>query len=194
MWFMYILSWLALLIQISVVTLSIAAGLFYLAELVEEYTVFTAKFCTTIYILLFLFEDYPLSIIICGLGSNVSYFFILKQFPYFSTVSPSLIIGTASIFINHYLAFAHFSEVWYPFSEVLAYFTLCLWLVPFAFFVSLSANENVLPTVGEVQPVSTDESDVVSNYFRRKGKKYGLLSFFRYAQDSILPQRMKKQF
>ena len=30
--------------------------------------------------------------------------------------------------------------------QVLAYFTVCLWLVPFAFFVSLSANENVLPT------------------------------------------------
>lgn len=31
----------------------------------------------------------------------------------------------------------------------MAYFTLCLWLVPFALFVSLSANENVLPTVAE---------------------------------------------
>lgn len=30
--------------------------------------------------------------------------------------------------------------------QVLSFFTVCLWLVPFAFFVSLSANENVLPT------------------------------------------------
>jgi hypothetical protein len=35
----------------------------------------------------------------------------------------------------------------------MAYFTLCLWMVPFAFFVSLSANENVLPTFGEARPL-----------------------------------------
>ena len=37
--------------------------------------------------------------------------------------------------------------------QVMAYFTLCLWLVPFAFFVSLSANENVLPTTAERRPL-----------------------------------------
>lgn len=30
--------------------------------------------------------------------------------------------------------------------QVLAYFTICLWIIPFAFFVSLSAGENVLPS------------------------------------------------
>lgn len=30
--------------------------------------------------------------------------------------------------------------------KVLAYFTICLWVIPFAFFVSLSAGENVLPS------------------------------------------------
>lgn len=30
--------------------------------------------------------------------------------------------------------------------QVLAYFTICLWVIPFAFFVSLSAGENVLPS------------------------------------------------
>lgn len=39
------------------------------------------------------------------------------------------------------------------FLQVLAYFTLCLWLVPFALFVSLSANENVLPTLAETTPL-----------------------------------------
>lgn len=34
--------------------------------------------------------------------------------------------------------------------QVLAYFTFCLWLIPFAFFVSLSAGENILPST--VQP------------------------------------------
>lgn len=78
--------------------------------------------------------------------------------------------------------------------QVLAYFTICLWLVPFAFFISLSANENVLPTTTGARVSSSEESDVVSNYFKKKGKKYGLLSFFKYAQDSILPQKVRKQY
>ena len=76
--------------------------------------------------------------------------------------------------------------------QVLAYFTVCLWLVPFAFFVSLSANENVLPTTTDLPP--REEVDVVSNYFSKKGKKYGLLSVLKKAQESVLPERVKKHF
>ena len=43
MWFLYLLSWVSTVLQICFVTLAIAAGLYYLAELVEEYTVVTAK-------------------------------------------------------------------------------------------------------------------------------------------------------
>lgn len=32
---------------------------------------------------------------------------------------------------------------------MLAYFTVCLWTVPFALFVSLGANDNVLPMQNE---------------------------------------------
>lgn len=34
------------------------------------------------------------------------------------------------------------------FTEIASYFGLCVWLVPFALFVSLSASENVLPSMG----------------------------------------------
>ena len=32
------------------------------------------------------------------------------------------------------------------FTEIASYFGICVWLVPFALFVSLSAGDNVLPT------------------------------------------------
>ena len=35
---------------------------------------------------------------------------------------------------------------------IASYFGLCVWLVPFALFVSLSAGDNVLPTMG-TEPV-----------------------------------------
>lgn len=78
--------------------------------------------------------------------------------------------------VNHYVWFRHFSApphtyappsssapyrrwtddpyVHYPsFTEIASFFGVCVWLVPFALFVSLSAGENVLPTsVGAAAP------------------------------------------
>lgn len=200
MWFLYVLSWVAIIVQVCFVTVAVAAGLYYLAELVEEYTVMTKRIIwwMTVITLLFyigflLFEDFPASIIICGIISQVAHLFILKTFPFVMIASPAFIVAIIMLVINHYLAFQYFAAVYYSFSEVISYFTLCLWLVPFALFVSLSANENILPTIAETKPL-LDDNDVVSNYFSRKGKKYGLLSLFSYAKDSILPQRNKKSF
>lgn len=201
MWFLYVLSWIALAIQIVVITLSIAAGLYYLAELVEEYTVYTRKVIkylilstTGVYVCLLLFEELPISSIVFGLLGNAAYFWLLQDFPYFAITSPAFIGSVVSVIVNHYLAFSYFTSVWHPFHEVLAFFTVCLWMVPFTFFVSLSANENVLPTTADRTNSAGDETDVVSNYFSRKGKKYGLLSMLKSAQESILPERVKKHF
>ena len=42
------------------------------------------------------------------------------------------------------------------FTEIAAFFGLCVWLVPFALFVSLSASDNVLPTIGTERPSNDD--------------------------------------
>ena len=42
--------------------------------------------------------------------------------------------------------------------------------------------------------VEDTEGDVVTNYFKKKTKRLGLLAFLKSAQDSILPQRLKKAF
>lgn len=38
------------------------------------------------------------------------------------------------------------------FTEIASYFGLCVWFVPFSLFVSLSAGDNVLPTMGSEAP------------------------------------------
>jgi len=138
-------------------------------------------------------DSLPWSMVICGLVEQIFHFLIMKDFPYVELFSFSFIGAVLMLIINHVLAFRQFAAVYYPFSEVMAYFTLCLWVVPFALFISLSANNNVLPTVNEQTPL-LDNHDVVSNYFSKKGKKLGLLSFFNYAKESVLPQRVKKSF
>lgn len=72
------------------------------------------------------------------------------------------------VLVDHYVWFRHFSssqtrayqrssyydQVEVPsFSMIASYFGLCVWLVPFALFVSLSAGDNVLPTMGTEEPV-----------------------------------------
>lgn len=68
--------------------------------------------------------------------------------------------------VNHYVWFTHFSfaslaavprsrydAVNVPtFGQIASFFGLCVWLVPFSLFVSLSASDNVLPTMGSEAP------------------------------------------
>ncbi|XP_050359760.1 protein TEX261 [Nymphalis io] len=200
MLFIYLLSLLSLALQAIFVTLALAAGLFYLAELVEEYTVI-AKYVISwfvvvtaaIHVGLILFEDIPFYLNVIGLFQQLLYGLLLKDFPVVRVSSVPFVTAVLNLILHHYLAIKYFGSVYYAFSEVLAYFTLCLWIVPFALFVSLSANDYVLPTTGERQPL-LDDDNVVTDYLSRKAKRYSLLSFFSFAKDSILPQRSKKAF
>ncbi|KAI8427087.1 hypothetical protein MSG28_014725 [Choristoneura fumiferana] len=200
MWFLYFLSILSLIVQAIFVTMAIAAGLYYLAELVEEYTVmakyvisWTVAATAAIHIGLFLFEEFPLHLNILGLCGAGLHALLLREFPAVRVTSAPFAAAVAALVAHHYLAFQYFGQVYYSFSEVLAYFTLCLWVVPFALFVSLSANDYVLPTTGEKQPLLSD-NNVVTDYLSRKSKRYSLLSLFSFAKDSLLPQRSKKAF
>lgn len=92
------------------------------------------------------------------------------------------------VLANHYAWFRHFSapppysppSSSYPyrrvtkydfydeqpsFTEVASFFGLCVWLVPFSLFVSLSASENVLPTMGSEYATGEGSS------FTRAGKE-----------------------
>lgn len=47
---------------------------------------------------------------------------------------------------------------------IASYFGLCVWLVPFALFVSLSAGDNVLPTMGTMGGESSGSGDGKSKH------------------------------
>ncbi|KAF7491068.1 Uncharacterized protein SSS_08836 [Sarcoptes scabiei] len=195
MWFFMLLGWFGVLVLLVFFILSLATGLYYLAELIEEYTTISYKiikkinfFVIGIHICLFLFEDLPNYLIICGLISHLNHILILRTFPFFQFSSPPFILFIVFLILNHFLAFTYFAKVNVYFIQVLSYFTICLWIIPFAFFVSLSVNDYVLPTSIE----NRDENDLISHYFSRKDKRSGLLSLFSYAKESILPQQIEK--
>ena len=90
----------------------------------------------------------PAFLLGCGKSHNAK---ICDTMPFFLVL----------LLLHHYLTFNHFTENLYTFQEasvsfvhavlrafiqVFAFFVLGLWMVPFAFFVSISAGDNVLPT------------------------------------------------
>ena len=46
---------------------------------------------TAVYVGFLLFEEIPLTTIVCGLLGNAAYFFLLQDFPYFVLTSPGFI-------------------------------------------------------------------------------------------------------
>ena len=113
---MYVLSWLSLFIQVAFITLAIAARLYYLAELIEEYTVATSRiieyrvwFSTAVLIGLYVFERFPTYMIGVGLFlAYLVYFGLLQTFPFIMLTSPNFILSCGLVVVNHYLAFQFF--------------------------------------------------------------------------------------
>ncbi|KAF1929507.1 DUF396-domain-containing protein [Didymella exigua CBS 183.55] len=171
MWILPALGYIGVILGFGFLTLAIASGLYYLSELVEEHTVFAKKLLNrliygviAIQTLLLLVDGFPVSLSALSIVSHVVYAQNLRRFPIVKLTDPLFLLSCCLVIANHYLWFRHFSAPSpsannysnYPydrpdvptFTEIASYFGLCVWLVPFALFVSLSAGENVLPSMG----------------------------------------------
>jgi hypothetical protein len=129
-------------------------------------------------VLLTLIDGFPLFLSALAIGSHLVYASNLRRFPIVKLSDPLFLLSCILVLLNHWLWFRHFSKPPTPspsragdsnwrqpysvsyadmpsFSEVASYFGLCVWLVPFALFVSLSAGENVLPSMGSEYATAT---------------------------------------
>ncbi|KAJ5672412.1 hypothetical protein N7507_001539 [Penicillium longicatenatum] len=176
MWILSLVGYLGVIVGFAFLTLAIASGLYYLSELVEEHTVLARKLLNrliysiiVIQVLLVIFDRFPIWLSLLSVLSHLVYASNLRRFPIVKLSDPLFILSCILVLLNHWLWFRHFSmppspsrradnnwrqpyqmnyEEMPSFSEVASYFGLCVWLVPFALFVSLSAGENVLPSMG----------------------------------------------
>ncbi|KAJ6155038.1 hypothetical protein N7470_005604 [Penicillium chermesinum] len=133
-----------------------------MSELVEEHTVLTRKLLsrliyTIIAIQLFLVvvDGFPVLLSLLSIVSHLVYASNLRRFPHREAIRPivpphfSSPPAPSQRAENNWRQPYHINYEDMPsFSEVASYFGLCVWLVPFALFVSLSAGENVLPSMG----------------------------------------------
>ncbi|KOS21066.1 Protein SVP26 [Escovopsis weberi] len=165
-----LLGYAGALLGFCFLTLAIASGLYYLSELVEEHTVVAKRLLTRLIYtiigaqtLLWLFDGFPFWASLLGIFSHVVYLGNMRRFPFVKLSDPLFLLSCVLVLVDHYVWFRHFSETqsrayqrssYYEaadvpsFTQIASYFGLCVWLVPFALFVSLSAGDNVLPTMG----------------------------------------------
>ncbi|KAJ6113716.1 hypothetical protein N7523_007033 [Penicillium sp. IBT 18751x] len=176
MWILPLLGYSGVVVGFAFLTLAIASGLYYLSELVEEHTVLARKLLNRLIyciiaaqVLLVVFDRFPIWLSLLSILSHLVYASNLRRFPMVKLSDPLFLLSCLLVVLNHWLWFRHFSKPPAPtqrsennwrqpyqvnyeeipsFSEVASYFGLCVWLVPFALFVSLSAGDNVLPSMG----------------------------------------------
>ncbi|KAH6692696.1 transmembrane adaptor Erv26 [Plectosphaerella plurivora] len=179
MWILPVIGILGAVVGFIFLTLAIASGLYYLSELVEEHTVVAKRFLIkliygiiVVQALLWLVDGFPFTLTLMGVVSHVIYLGNMRRFPYVQLTDPLFLLSCLLVLVNHYFWFRHFSAVqtasynnmqsYYDkpqgptFTQIASYFGICVWLVPFALFVSLSASDNVLPTMGSEAPRAAD--------------------------------------
>jgi len=168
---LYYFSYFAMLMAFAFVTLSLASGLLYASELIEEHSRLAKTIGQrSVYIIvilhgLFYFTDrLPL---LQTLFSVVCHLVYLQNFsntwPLISLTSISFLASCALVIADHFAWFFYFARLTsnaqhlrtyrgvatgtHSFAEIASFFGICVWFTPLYLFLSLSANDNALPTI-----------------------------------------------
>ncbi|KIY69756.1 DUF396-domain-containing protein [Cylindrobasidium torrendii FP15055 ss-10] len=177
---LHYISYIAVAATLCFVILSLASGLLYISELIEEHAK-VAKYYGQkgIYVIiglqtvLYLTESLPLHLTLFTVGCHLVY---LQNFssswPLISLTSPTFIGSCVLVVTDHFLWFFHFTSrtasyneqarrygtrsagTRLGFKEIASFFGICVWLAPLFLFLSLSANDNALPTTGSSESIA----------------------------------------
>lgn len=174
-------------------TLSLASGLYYISEIIESKTVYAKKILTKLvfgiigtFVLLMFIDGLPIKLCLLSIFSHVIYYKNLDKFPLINLKNMYFILSIILVFLNHYLWFGFFNKPEaippqyrydpnykvkpkYNFPQVASFFGLLVWLVPFALFISLSANDLALPLSNEGMKSKGDSE--MNKTFASKSKK-----------------------
>jgi hypothetical protein len=179
-----------------------ACGLYYLAELIEEYTNTTKKFLW--YIIraelllhtLLLFDRQPLSCLLLGAAAQIGYIRFMQRFPFISFLGSSEGLVAGGLFLaNNIMWVRHFWGSRFTIEYILAFFLATTWLVPITLFLGMAGDQSVLPGAGGY-PYSTGPShghqhgDGDSK--QRRGMMLRLFDILRRKRNAVLPEVMSR--
>ena len=179
-------------IAVVCVALSVAVGLYYVAELAEEYTTISGKiikYSTLVVMglhLVLMLDGLPIYNTLVGLACHACYYSLLKGFPFVNTLSLEALLSVVAFVVSHFVWFQYYTDFTYgmvrhDFLTVLGFFFVMLWMIPIGLFVSISVNDNVLPGVGP----SMTSSNGINN--SGGGSRNIFKGLFDYIQQKTIP-------
>ncbi|KAJ3786539.1 DUF396-domain-containing protein [Lentinula aff. detonsa] len=167
---LYYLSYVAIVVTFAFITLSIASGLLYISELIEEHSQFAklvgqrgTYVIILFHVVLYFTDALPLKHTLFSISCHIVY---LQNFssawPVISLTSFSFLASCVLVIADHFLWFFYFAHLTQDarhqryhqgrgaitapsFTEIVTFFGACVWLTPLFIFLSLSANDNAIP-------------------------------------------------
>lgn len=131
---------------------SFAAGLYYLAEVIEEHTklahtviALSSEVTLVVHAALLLWDKMPWFPIMVSAAAHVLYLQLLKTFPFFRVKSWEAVSSIVAAVAATALWMRHFWNSWHTLEYVFGFMLMTTWLVPALLVLSLAANENALP-------------------------------------------------
>eukprot|EP01038_Epipyxis_sp_PR26KG_P005671 gene5671-7828_t len=169
----YVFGYLAGYVAILLLALAISAGLYLLAELAEEYPTMTGKIikialisALVLHLLLWIdglntFES------LFGFCAHLVYGTMLQDFPFVKLLSLPSIASLVLFFVTNIIWLQYFMNNSYDILQIFGFFVILVWMIPCALFVSLSINDNTLPTMNAGTSVS--EGNITTSNSKKKG-------------------------
>ncbi|KAI0306824.1 transmembrane adaptor Erv26-domain-containing protein [Multifurca ochricompacta] len=203
---LHLISYVASIAAFTFVTLSLASGLLWLSELIEEHSKL-AKIIgkraiyviISLHVLLAFTDALPFQNIAFSILCHLVY---LQNFshtwPVISLTSPSFIASCILVVADHFMWFFHFARRTHEarqaahmsyrggpvvkaptFGDMATFFGLCVWLTPLFLFLSLSANDNTLPTSGSLDTAAVSSPSAPSFPSSGQQQQHSRSSLFR---------------
>ncbi|KAK0499853.1 transmembrane adaptor Erv26-domain-containing protein [Armillaria luteobubalina] len=211
---LHYISYAAVLAALAFVILALASGLLYISELIEEHSRLAktigqrgiyAIIC--LHLILCVSDSLPIMLTAFSIICHVVYLQnFSKTWPLISLSSPSFISSCVLVIVDHFLWFFHFSKVTatyqnhlktyrggptpihYGFKDIATFFGICVWLVPLFLFLSLSANDNALPTSSGISSPATTSHAVPQQRMSLFRSIFSMLSKARKDEGIIAPR------
>lgn len=136
--------------------------------------ILTAQVIIVLHALLYITDGLPFAHTVFSIFCHLVYLqHFSSTWPYISLTSPVFLVSCLLVVVDHFIWFFHFANVAAEakkyraakyryqhqpasarksvpsFMDVVAFFAICVWFIPLFLFLSLSANDNVIPSFGE---------------------------------------------
>lgn len=141
-----------ILLLITTIIIAVALLLYHTVIYIEDHAIAARKKIENIILtvsvlhIFLLFRSVNIFQIVFSLSVQYIFYHLLLKYPNFGVMDPYLIVGTVLALVNHFLVL-RLLILNYWVLEVVVYFFVFVWLTPFCFYVSLSANDEVFVPV-----------------------------------------------